>query len=260
MSTAQDQAGIGSPSPAETSAATAIPILEFGRAWMTDPGTAARSAELGITSPFGFWVLGRAGALGDITPEGAAAVIGFMAPHLVAENWAQKGDRPARDYALEYLEVAAVWGRRALADVEPARLERLRELANRIAAATPASVGALFAGWRALPQPEDPAGGVTIALDVLREMRGGAHLAAVHAAGLTPHRAIISFTADQIRGGTAGSERFGWPAPHPEPDEARRARAEEITTLICAPGFGALDPSERAEFIDLVLEARARLR
>lgn len=247
------------PNPAETSTATAIPILEFGRAWMQDPGTGARAIELGLPQGFGFWVLGRAGALGDISPEGAGAAIGFMTPRLVSENWAHKGDRSPREFALEYAGVAAAWGRRVLADVDPARLSRLQELANRVAAATPASVGVLFAGWRTIPQPDDPAGGVTVALNVLREMRGGAHLAAVHAAGLTPHHAVISFTADTIRGGAAGAERFGWSAPHPEPDEAARARAEELTTVICAPSFAALEPAERSEFIDLVLEARAQL-
>ena len=53
---------------------------------------------------------------------------------------------------------------------------------------------------------------------VLRELRGGAHLSAIQAAGLTPQGAIVSFTADDIRGGPNGAERFGWPAPHPEPD------------------------------------------
>ena len=248
-----------SPTPAETSTATAIPILEFGRAWMQDPGTPARAAELGLTHPFAFWALGRAGSLGDITHEGAAAAIGFMAPHLVAEVWSQRAGRSPRDFALEYAAVSAAWGRSVLADVDPVRLERLRELSNRVAAATPASVGALFAGWRSIPQPTDPAGGVTVALNVLREMRGGAHLAAVHAAGLTPHHAVISFTADQVRGGPAGAERFGWQTPHPEPDEAARARAEELTTLICTPSFAALDGGERAEFIELVREVRAAL-
>ena len=247
------------PNPAETSTATAIPILEFGRGWMLDAGTGERAVELGLAPGFGFWVLGRAGALGDISPEGAAASIGFMTPALVSQNWAQKGDRSPRDFALEYAAVAAAWGRRTLAAVDPARLARLQVLANRVAEATPASVGALFAGWRTIPQPDDPAGGATVALNVLREMRGGAHLAAVHAAGLTPHHAVVSFTADPIRGGAAGAERFGWPAPHPEPDEAARARAEEFTTVICAPSFAALDPAERTEFVDLVLEARAQL-
>ena len=100
------------PNPAETFTATAIPILELGRGWMLDAGTGERAVELGLAPGFGFWVLGRAGALGVISPEGVAAAIGFMAPALVSQNWAQKGDRSPRDFALEYAAVAAAWGRR----------------------------------------------------------------------------------------------------------------------------------------------------
>ncbi len=139
------------------------------------------------------------------------------------------------------------------------RLERLVVLADTIIDAALPSCGALFAGWRQMDRPRDPAGNATLALHVLRELRGGAHLMAVQAAGLSPQGAILSFTADQIRGGPAGAERFGWKAPHPEPDVAARAKAEVMTTVICTPAFAALADNERAELVDLVLEARAQL-
>ena len=244
----------------DASNATAIPILEFGRTWMSSSGVQARAAELGLAPGFGFWVNGRAGALGDVGPEVAASAIGFMAPDLVREHWdSRPADLAPRRAASEYADVAATWGREAVADVPTPDLERMAELAYRVADASLPSCGALFAGWRALDRPDDPAGNATHALQVLREMRGGAHLSAIAAAGLTPHHAIISFTADPIRGGANGAERFGWTAPHPEPDEPAKARAEEMTTIAACGGFEALSALERTEFVELVLAARAAI-
>jgi hypothetical protein len=248
------------PTAAETADATAIPILEIGRAWMLDPGTAARGAELGLPPGFSFWVNGRAGALGPVDADVAAAALGFMAPDLVAEFWnGRPEDLGPRDAAAAYAEASHAWGRDAMVDMAEADLRRLAELSNRVVAAALPICGVLFAGWRVMPAPADPAGAATHALQVLREMRGGAHLSAIQAAGLTPQQAVISFVADPVRGGSAGAERFGWKAPHPEPDEEARAQAEVGTTNVCRHAFEALPDGERGELIELVLAARSAI-
>lgn len=238
---------------------TAVPILEIGRAWMSAPSTAQRATDLGFAPGFGFWVNGRAGVLGEVEPIAAAAAVGFMAPDRVRLLW---NDRPAgltaARCAAEYSDAAAHWGRAALADVDPRRLQRLAELAGRVAGHADPSTGALFAGWQTLPLPDDPAGAATVALQVLRELRGGAHLGAVHAVGLGPHGAIMSVD-DPVRGGEAGAARFGWPAPHPSADPARRAEAEALTSRACEPAYATLDRAEAAEFTELVLEVRAQV-
>ena len=239
--------------------ATAIPILEFGRAWMMAPTTAARAGELELNGPLGFWTLGRAGALGEVGPDVAAAAIGFMAPTMVRDNWAH---RPAgvgeATIALEYAEAAAAFGRSTLAAISEHDLVELTTLCDKISAAAEPSVGMLFAAWRAQARPEDPAGAATVALNVLRELRGGAHLSAVQAAGIGAHGAIMA-ADDPVRGGPAGAARFGWPEPHPEPDVARRALAEDLTTMICRPAYAALDDAELERFVALVGAARATL-
>ena len=238
---------------------TATPILEIGRAWMSAPSTAARAEELGFAPGFGLWVHGRAGAMGEVNAEAAAAAIGFMAPARVRELWATRPDGlRAVECAAQYADAAAAWGRDALGGVESARLERLTELATRVAVAADASTGALFAAWRGMGLPADPAGGATIALQVLRELRGGAHLSAVHAVGLGPHGAIMSVD-HPVRGGEAGADRFGWPAPHPVGDPGRRAEAETLTSRAVAPAFSALDETEQGEFTELVAEARSQI-
>jgi len=242
----------------EASDQTAIPILEIGRTWMSDPATAAIAGELGLPPGFGFWVHGRAGVLGDVHADVAASALGIMAPDLVAKVWAQRPEQvPARDIAAAFARAAADWGRRTFVDVDDADLDRLSGLGQSVVDAALPVVGALFAGWRTMDAPADAAGRATHVLQVLREMRGGAHLSAIQSVGLTPEHAIMSFTADQVRGGTAGAERFGWTPPHPQPDEPAKAQAEIATTAACVHAYEALTEAERTEFVDLVDRVRS---
>ncbi len=237
---------------------TSQAVLEFGRGWMLADATVARSTELGLDGPLGFWVNGRAGVLGDVDADLAAAAIGFMAPELVRRHWETPSELTHQSRTDAYAEAAAAWGRTVMAQMNEPDLVRLGDLANRIAHSAQASTGMLFAGWRALDQPLDPAGRATVALNVVREMRGGAHLSAAYAAGLDPHACIMS-TDDPVRGGASWAETFGWASPHPQPDAERRAEAERMTTDICAPAYEALDQVERRDWVRLVTAARAAM-
>ena len=225
-----------------------------------DPACAERGAEFGLRPPFGFWAVGRAGAMGEVSAEVAAAAIGFMAQGRVAEFWNERAAGVSSREVAEALAVhAADFGRRVFADLDDADVARCAELVHTVTAAGLASLGPLFAAWRTIPVPDDPAGAVTVELQVLREMRGAAHLSAANVVGLGPHGVIMSFVADQIRGGAGGAERFGWEPPHPEPDVEARAQAEALTTAACVPAFEALTASERGELVDLVLLLRSAI-
>ncbi len=236
-----------------------LAILEFGRGWMLDPATIERANELGLDGAFGFWVNGRAGVLGNAESDLAASAIGFMHHDLVRQYWE---GRPTTMSALAaadlYAEAAATWGRVKLAGVSSDHLVRLNELNHRIANAVVPSMGALFTGWKALTPPTDPAGAVTVSLNVLREMRGGAHLHAVHAVGLGPNGAIAS-SDDPVRGGSSGLTRFGWPLPHPEGDTKALAEAERMTSLMVQPAFAALEGAEEGEYLELAAEVRTTM-
>lgn len=239
--------------------ATGKPILEFGRAWMVDSATRDKAKELGLGGQFGFWVNGRAGVLGEVDAAVVTAAIGFMAPSAVRGYWQARPDGlSAWDVALEWFGVAAAWGRTALAPVSEERVARLASLARKVVDGCDLSTGTLFAGSTLIPLPGDPAGDATITLNVLRELRGGAHLSAAHAVGLGPHGTIMS-TDDPVRGGVPWAETFGWPAPHPAPNAELRAEAEALTTVIMARTFECLTEDERSEFAELVAEARACL-
>lgn len=243
----------------EVAEATAKPILEIGRGWMVAPTTAAKAAELGLSDAgrFGFWVNGRAGVLGDVDHHIATATIGFMAPGAVRACWeARPDDLAAWDVALAWFECGATWGRDALAPMSEPDVRRLADLARKIIDGADLSIGALFAGSALIPLPGDAAGDATVNLNVLRELRGGAHLSACHAAGLGPHATIMS-TDDPVRGGVPWAEMFGWTAPHPSPDPEARVRIERMTDAAVGRVFEPLDSGERAEFVDLVTAARA---
>lgn len=239
--------------------ATAIPVLEFGRAWIIDSTTVDRADQLGLDGLFGFWVNGRAGVLGDVDFGVAAAAVGFGSPAFIERQWTHRpDDLSSIDCARAYAETAAEWGRSQLAGIATERLERLDRLVVRVVDTADSSTGVLFAGWRALSHPDDPAGRVTVRLNVLREMRGGAHLSAVQAVGLGPLGAVIS-TDDPVRGGEPGAARFGWEPPYPTADPTARAEAERVTDAICESPFTTLDVNERSELVDLVAELRTTL-
>ena len=226
---------------------------------MVAPSTAAKAAEIGLADAgrFGFWVNGRAGVLGDVDRHVATAAIGFMAPSAVRDCWDARPDAlSAWDAATAWFECGATWGRETLATMPEPQVRRLADLARKVIDGADLSIGMLFAGSALIPLPGDAAGDATINLNVLRELRGGAHLSACHAAGLGPHATIMS-TDDPVRGGAAWAEVFGWAEPHPTPDPAARSRIEEMTTAAVARVFTVLDAYERAEFVDLVVAARA---
>ena len=102
----------------------------------------------------------------------------------------------------------------------------------------------LFAAWRALPPPTDDAARAAHALEVLREHRGGLHVAAVLAGGLTPLQAILAGP-----GGDANATFFGWKGPFEdaEPYRAARAGIERTTEAAAARAYEVLDDSELAE-------------
>jgi hypothetical protein len=245
-------------SATEIAAATAQPVLEFTRGWLLSPETAKRGAELGLLPGRGFWVCGRAGVLGDTDADVVTAAVGFMHPDRLRPFWETRPDGlGAHDLAAAYAECCFEWARTALSGVPEADLRRLTVLVRRVVDGALPQTGALFAGWRAMPAPADAAAAAALALHVLRELRGGAHITAIAASGLTPAEAALS--APPPRGGEAWARDLGWPEPYPDPTSlgGRRANAETFTTTLVAPAYEALDEAERAELVGLLATAHA---
>ncbi len=243
----------------ETIDRLAKPTQQFTRGWMLTKPTVAYGQSLGLASGSHFWMGGRAGVLGECTAETAIAGLVFHAPDLIRKAWE---DVPAgmthQRIAEEYAGRAIAWGEETLGVFDPARLEVLDRGARRIIEAAPTSLGAVFAGWRALPQPESVTGRVGLTTQVFREMRCAAHIAAVTAVGLTPVQAILSSTNAPPRTGPEYAERMGFTGPFPDPAlfRERRLEAEVLTTAILEPYFSVLEPDELAEFAEVFESTR----
>lgn len=237
-------------------------VQQWTRGWMMTGATAARGTALGLRSGQQFWIVGRAGVLGNCPAEVATAGLAYLAPALVGRAWDElpAGLTPPA-VAAAYAACAVDWGDAELARFDEEDLRRLDELARRVIDAAPASLGPVFAGWRAVPTPAGLGGRVSLTMHVLRELRGAASIVALHAVGLTPLQAVLASPAPPPRSGPPWAEHLGWQGPFEDaaPYVERRMRAEALNNEILVPCFDALDPAELAELARLVVDIRAAI-
>jgi hypothetical protein len=243
----------------ETVVALKRPIQQWTRGWMLGPPANTKAAQLGLRSGEQIWVVGRAGVIGDGDAEVATAGLAYLAPDFVRSHWETlpAGLTPRR-VAAAYSEACTEWGAGELTRFGAERLSRLETLSRRIIHAAPASFGAVFAGWRAMPRPADLGGQVALSMHVLRELRGAASIIAMHAVGLTPLQAVLASPAPPPRSGPEWAEHLGWTGPFEDPAQfvEQRNRAEELNNEILVPTFNALAPAELAEFSELLVSIR----
>jgi hypothetical protein len=239
------------------------PIQQFVRGWMLGPRADARAAQLGLPSGEALWIIGRAGVLGDSDASVAAAGLAFIAPDFVRSFWDHlPADLSPHDVADEYSLLCQEWGTEELTRFDPARMERLDTLGRRVAGAADGSIGTVFAGTRALPQPTEVGARVALMMHVLRELRGAAHIVAIHACGLTPLQAVMVSPAPAPRSGAEWARELGWTEPFPEPTEAMRIarlEAERLTSEILVPIYSTLTSDELEEFAELAETTRNAL-
>jgi hypothetical protein len=212
--------------------------------FMTDPATFARGAELGFDG-FDFYVAGRAGVLGDVPGEVAAAALVFFAPGVVVPAWEHAARvMPARRAAQEFARCGHAHARGQFSDATD--YARLAGLLGRVVAAADAAGAPIFAGLRGLAEPDDPKALALHRANALRELRGALHAAAILTVGLTPHEAVAVRSP-----GVAAL--FGWPDPLPDagPLRDRWALAEARTDRMAGRALAVLSPGERRELVDL---------
>jgi hypothetical protein len=235
------------------------PIQQFVRGWMTGPQCDRLAVDLGLQSGSDLWVVGRAGVLGNGDADVAAAGLAFLSPERVRAAWDSLPDGLThRQVADAYANLCCHWGATELAKFDRSRMTRLDELGRRIADAADSSIGAVFAGWRAQPQPDDVGARVALTMHVLRAMCGGAHIIAVTACGITPLDAVLASPAPPPRSGPVWAEHLGWTGPFDDPAVARdaRAEAEHLTSRIVAPIYGSIGDAALDEFAELIETTR----
>jgi hypothetical protein len=236
--------------PEQTAHEIAMAVVDVPARFMSAPATLARGEELGLRG-FDFYFAGRGGALGDVPADVVVAAMVFFAPHVVVRAWERTADAlPRRQAAEEFAACGHAWAREHFSPGPD--YARLAALLGRVVAGAAVAGAPLFAGWRAMTEPSDDTSLVQHRLNVLRELRGGLHAAAILTVGLTPHEAVALRTPDRV-------SAFGWKEPHPEPEPLRDRwqLAEARTDRMVGKHFGVLDDTERTELVDLAAAARA---
>jgi hypothetical protein len=233
----------------ETAKAIAKPVGEMGGAFMLDGATYARGAELGF-SGIDFYVLGRGGVLGDTIPDVVSSAFFFWNPEQVRTQWevARKVMDPAKA-AVEWSDLCHAYGEAHLPDFDG--FNRFSELAAKVCDAASPAGAALFAGWRTLPVPgvDRPKARAQHYLNSLRELRGGLHVGAILAMGLSPAEAVAVHSPGM-------APVFGWDVSTIPVDDISKGEwktAEAGTDLAMARVLHALTEEECAEFAKLVL-------
>ena len=225
-------------SPEELVAAACPSIGTLGWSFYFTPETAARAERLGLDGAR-LYFLGRGGVLGDVEAPVVASAFGYFKPELVAHMWGSGREVLApREAGRAFFEACADHGRQRFSHLDD--LDAFCTAAEAVNAAADPTGLALYAGIRAEPLAEDPAGRAMQLVAVLRELRGSAHLLAVRAVGLDAKTAHWISRPDDIA-------MFGWSeAEAPvvtDDDRAAMVEAEALTDRLVTPAYAALDGS-----------------
>ena len=147
--------------------------------------------------------------LGDVGADVVCSAMGWFNPGAVKmfydEGVAVAGPATA---AQRMAEAHAMWGQKYLGDIKG--LDDIVAVTETLVDGLEGSAIPLFAGWRATAKADDPAGRAAQLMQMLREWRGGLHLVATTAVGLSPLEAILT------NEGEGQAKFFGWPEPFPD--------------------------------------------
>lgn len=215
---------------------------DIGASFYFHPDTLARGKEIGLDG-FRFYALGRGGVLGDVEPGVVHSAFGYFQPDLIVKIWnSAKEIMAPRDAAREYIACGHALGRAKCATIPD--LDGYVEAATALIAAADGSAMSLFAGLRAEPVPNDVAAAAFHQAMVLREMRGGAHLVAIVAAGLSAPVAHAIKRPDDV-----GMFGYREPPMVTDDDRAAHVRAEEITDQIETTVYSVLTDAQAAALV-----------
>lgn len=190
-------------------------INTLGSSLFFDPVTLAHGSDHGIADALALYVGGRAGAMGDVTLDVVVSTFGFLHRDLLAPAWDALPVTPSIA-AVVFADGMAEAARTSW-DQGAARV--VAALGREVIDGVTALGLPLFAGWRAMPAPPDPAGAAAVAVMTLRELRGDTNVQSVAGEGLTP------LEAEMATRGADGAAFHGWPEPWPDPEPLRTAIA-----------------------------------
>ena len=224
--------------------ATSVPVHDIGTSAYLSPDIAGWAAEWGWPNPFAFYFAGRGGMLGDVSADVVISAFGWFEPNAVRAMYSEGiGVAGATHAATRMAEAHGRWGEKYYGDVEG--LEEIVAVTEELVNGLEGSALPLFVGWRDAPRSDSSAGRAAQLMQILREWRGGIHLVATTAVGLSPLEAILT------NEGPGQAKFFGWQEPFPDfgPIKERHLEAEDITDRLCASALAdALDEARFSDF------------
>jgi hypothetical protein len=223
---------------------TSEPIHDIGTAIYLSQDVFGWAAEWGWTNPLAFYFAGRGGMLGEVGADVVIAAAGWFEPNAVKAMYGEgAGVAGARTAAARMAEAHGMWGDKYYADVEG--LDGIVSVTAEAVDGLEGSGIPLFAGWREAERSDTAAGRAAQLMQILREWRGGLHLVATTAVGLSPLEAILT------NEGPGQAKFFGWSEPFPDcaAIKAKHDEAEKMTDELCATGLlNALGADRLGEF------------
>jgi Helix-turn-helix family len=233
--------------------ATSVPIHDIGTAAYLSPDIATWAAQWGWANPFAFYFAGRGGMLGDVGHDVVTSAFGWFAPSAVQAMYSEGiGVAGATDAAARMAEAHGKWGEKHYGAVEA--VDEIVDVTEELVDGLEGSALPLFVGWRNAARAESAAGRAAQLMQILREWRGGIHLVATTAVGLSPLEAILT------NEGPGQAKFLGWPEPFPDfaAIKAKHDEAEEMTNRLCTSALAnALETANYARFEAGVTALRA---
>ena len=230
---------------------TSVPIHDIGTAIYLSPDVFGWAAEWGWTNPFSFYFAGRGGMLGDVSAEVVVSAMGWFEPDAVRAMFAEGAkEKGATEAAARMAEAHSKWGDCPL--LPASRGWRRRSTCARSSSAgLEGSAIPLFVGFREADRSESPAGRAAQLMQALREWRGGLHLVATTAVGLSPLEAILT------NEGERQAKFFGWPEPFPDVEglKTKHDEAEAMTDRLCASGLVEALNADRFDAFEAAVSA-----
>ena len=227
--------------------ATASPLGDVGSAFYWSPQAAARAEGIGL-DVFGLYAGGRGAMLGDRTPEEVDEEFFFFRPGMIAGMVeAARATADPASIAAAHLGAADDFARATFGGIDAVVVADFDAAATVVVDGFAEGRWPLADGYRAAGRPVDPLASAFRHAVVLRELRGGVHLDAVVAAGLTGAVACQFDRGDDYYAlhGFGDEDRV---AVTPELLAARVA-AEERTDEQMAELLGILDDDQRASLV-----------
>jgi len=209
-----------------------------------------------------FYFAGRVGVLGRVPFEVVHAVTGFFPGDHVQKHWALATDpsqSPPLDRVVDrYRDLQRQWADAHLKGFPDDDAAELADLLRDVAVTVETGQSPLAAAWGTMPEPAAARHRVVHWAHVLREQRGGLHIAAIQMAGLNPLEAIVTGSL-----GEAGARFYKWPEPYPTPDDSMRLfreEAEEITDELASRAYRGLTEARAERLVELLNAAVAASR